>query len=241
MRKLGMMIAMEGEAAGLIRELALAPCELPQTLSRYPFRWFEGRRGRLAIRLAVSGRDRRHDIDHIGLEAAAVGAFALVQDFLPDLVVNCGTAGSFARLGAEVGKVFLSGDRFYFHDHRIPLGAFEPYGRGAIPAADTKRLASELSLPIGIVSSGSSLDYVDRDLAVFLENGATLKEMEATAIAKICDWAGVPFFAVKSVTNLIDSGRPSPTEFTRNFERAVASLTTETIRVLDRLAAGFAL
>lgn len=237
MPKLGLWVAMEGEAAALIAAFGLKPRALPAPLTRYPFRWFEGDYRGLTVRLAIAGRDTRDGIDLIGLEPAAVGAFALIQDFSPDLLVNAGTCGSFASKGAAIARVYLSATEFYFHDHRIPLGAFEPYGYGAIPAHDASALAKELGLGVGAISSGSSLDYTERDLEVFHQNGATLKEMEGAAIARVCQWSGTPFFAVKSVTNLLDSGKPSPEEFTRNFARAVEALTAQTIRVVDSLAA----
>jgi 5'-methylthioadenosine nucleosidase len=100
---------------------------------------------------------------------------------------------------------------------------------------DVRGLAEVLGLRTAIVSSGSSLDYTERDLEILAESGATLKEMEAAAIAWVCHWAGVPFFAVKAVTNVLGARQPPSVEFLRNFDVAVAALTREVHRVLGEL------
>jgi nucleoside phosphorylase len=42
-----------------------------------------------------------------------------------------------------------------------------------------------------------------------LENNASVKDMEAAAIAYVAELAGVPFFGVKVVTDIVDGDRPT--------------------------------
>ncbi len=230
MKPVALQIAMEKEAQGVLAALGLKPLKSPD--KRLPFLYYEGKVAGCPVVASVSGKDPRYGTDNIGLESAALQAMALMQGFKPRLVVNMGTAGSFASLGAEIGDVYLSRDCFVFHDHRVPLGEFEPRGQGRFPSADTAALAEALGLKRGIVSSGSSLDYTERDLEVFHSLGATLKEMEAAAIAQVGDWLGVPVLAVKAVTNLLDRTPDSASAFTRNLETACAALTRDVPRVV---------
>jgi nucleoside phosphorylase len=235
MQSIALQIAMQQEAQGILDALGLKPRKSPQP--RLPFVYYGGRVNGLSVVASVSGKDPRYGTDNIGLESAALQALALIQDFKPSLIVNAGSAGSFASLGAEVGDVYLSRDCFVFHDHRVPLGDFAPRGQGRFPSSDTAKLADILGLKRGIVSSGSSLDYTERDLEVFHSLGATLKEMEAAAIAQVGDWLGVPVMAVKAVTNLLDHTPDSARAFALNLERACAALTLQVPRVVRQIAA----
>jgi 5'-methylthioadenosine nucleosidase len=67
-------------------------------------------------------------------------------------------------------------------------------------------------------------------------SGAQLKEMEAAGIAWVAWICKVPFFAIKSVTNLIDDNPDSANEFEKNFALAVANLTKTVLEVIDALA-----
>ena len=235
MSPIALQFAMADEAAPLLDTLGLAPAPTPAVAEGLPFRHYAGEfRGKRLV-ATVAGKDPRLGVDNIGLEPAALAAFVAVRAHVPSVVVSAGTCGSFAALGAAVGDVYLSGGPFRFHDHRIPLGAFAEYGRGDFPGRDVATLAAGLGLKTGIVSSGSSLDYTERDLEVFRANGATLKEMEAAAIAWVCSWTRTPFFAVKSVTNLLDETPDSAAAFVENFRIAVASLTRELPRVIAAL------
>src|SRR5262249_62172166 len=156
--------------------------------------------------------------------------------FRPGPLRKAGTAGGSASRGAEIGTVYLSTGCKY-HDRRIPLpGGYENYGIGNYPALEAPALARELSLPTGIVSTGNSLELIERDYEMVERNGAVAKEMEAAAIAWVAGLHGVPFLALKSVTNLLDQARPSEAQFLQNLGLAVANLTgkvLEALRFLD--------
>jgi nucleoside phosphorylase len=236
MKPLALQFAMEKEAQGVLDALGLKPKALSKK-SPLPFVYYVGKVGGAKVVASVSGKDPRHGTDNIGLESATLQTYALIEAFKPRMVINAGTAGSFASLGAAVGDVYLSRDCFVFHDHRVPLGGFAARGEGRYPSSDTAAIAEALGLKRGMVSSGSSLDYTERDLEVFHALGATLKEMEAAAIGYVCDLLRVPVIAVKAVTNLLDRTPDSAAAFSQNLEVACAALTYQVPKVVRFLVA----
>jgi nucleoside phosphorylase len=231
-----LIAAMEQEASPLLQALGFSPLQ-EEVRRELPFRRFEAKVQGMRVLLSLNGRDKRFGNENVGLEIAALNAYDSIHRFDPQLVINFGTAGSYQHPDVAVGKVFLSQDKFFFHDHRIPLAGYEEYGRGHLPGMNTESLAQQLGLPRASVSSGSSLDFTDRDLEEIQRSGATLKEMEAGAIAWACYLLDTPFFAVKSVTNIVDRKVSSASEFEKNFQTAVDSLTDATQRVVHALVA----
>lgn len=65
----------------------------------------------------------------------------------------------------------------------------------------------------GIVSSGNSLDFTKEDMDVMVARGASVKDMEAAAVAWAAHLHACPMFALKAVTDIVDgalsSGGPS--------------------------------
>ena len=228
---------MKAEADQLIHALNLEPIIPRPFYEKLPMNFFKGSVGeKLEIFIAIPGLDSRFGVDQIGTEPAAVAAFASILEFSPDLLISAGTAGSFANEGAEIGKVYLSKSHFYYHDHRIPISGWEQFGRGGYPSFDTTFFAKELGLDQANISSGNSLDFTEIDLQRISESGAILKEMEAGGIAWLASTTKTPFFAIKSVTNLIDLNPNSPEEFEKNFSLAVQSLVRECLRLIEVIA-----
>jgi len=199
-----------------------------------PFRLFRCAHGRHALHALVSGVDARFGVDNIGLEAATLMACVAIEHLRPELLVSCGTAGGFAARGAGIGTVYL-GDTFLFHDRHVPLPGFAQSALSKTRTYDADALARALGLARVAVSSGSSLQRRDEDIAVMHAHDAHAKEMEVAALAWVCQLAGVPLLAIKSVTNLLDREGSSEAQFRANFPVAVAALAQETGRVLDAL------
>ena len=63
-------------------------------------------------------------------------------------------------------------------------------------------------LQAGIVSSGNSLDYTKEDMDVMEQHGASVKEMEAAAIAWAAHLHACPMFALKAITDIVDGAHP---------------------------------
>lgn len=234
--KIAFIMAMQGEANGIIDALGLQPFHPHDRYGDLQFRFYRGTYRNFDVTLTLPGQDPRYGIDSIGTEPAAVAAFASVMEFKPDLIINAGTCGSFAEHGAEIANVYLSDTGFFFHDRRIPVPKWDQYARGNYHSLNVAPLAKRLGLPRANVSSGNSLDHTEAELRSISENAAILKEMEAAAIGWVAFITKTPMFAVKSVTDLIDVHADTAEAFRANFAAAVANLTEVVKAVIDDLA-----
>lgn len=232
--RVSLLFAMEAEARPVIDALRLVPdAELHDR--DLPFQTFSGGTQGLQVSVAVSGHDHRFAVDNIGPVAASLMAYTTLERYSPDLVISAGTAGGFDGRGAQIGTVYLSDDRFVFHDRIVPLPGFDESAIGHYPALNVRRMAADLGLPVGIVSSGSSLQKQPRDVAVIEQFGAVAKEMEAAAAAWVCMLKNTPFVALKSITNLLDRPGTSEAQFIANLATASNCLQGQLLRVLEYL------
>ena len=230
MNKVCYIIAMHAEAQPLIEHYGMVcredffaplPCELWET---------EGDRH---IYVVLPGR--QHDRDLIGCEAAAMATTLAIERLHPDIIINSGTCGAWQRYGMEVGKVYL-GSGAMFHDRRVPGdNAWATQGLGNYPVWEgTERLARELGLGLGKVTTGSSFDMTEQEERTIDENGGRLKEMEGAAVAFVCSMYKVPVLLVKAVTNLRDSGADDDMEaFHENLRKASVNLLETNKKVLS--------
>lgn len=229
-----LLYAMQDEAMPLIRRLGLA--DKGFLAPPMPMRWYDGRVDGLRVDVVVMGADRRFGIDCIGTQPAAVATQIVLSQLNPDLLINAGSCGGFIKRGGEIGKVYLTGGPFYFHDRRIPLAPFEKYADGGWVLSDISQWADALGLDQGVVSSGNSLDMVAEDAERIERVGTHAKDMECAAIAWVADQFEKPLCAVKAVTDLVDGPHPTHEEFEHNLHTASEALSQAVERLLSRIA-----
>lgn len=229
-------MAMEEEAKPIIQDLNLEPRGF--LLPPLPMLFYEGQLFETKIDLITSGKCTTHDVDHIGPQAAVLNAATVVGRLQPDLIINAGTAGGFIKAGGKIGDVYLSYPRVCFHDRRIPLPGFDAYGIGSYPCIDSREIAKNLDLKTGIISTGSSLDFTEKDIELMNSSGAVVKEMEAASIAWIANLYNTPFLAIKAITDLVDNETPTEEEFLKNLQSASKALSKETVRVIQFIISG---
>ena len=230
MSHIGIIIAMQEEAELIIERLQLVTC--PNTSLR-PGILFQGQMDSLKISVLVNGWEERFQVNQIGPIPATLTAHFACTELKPDVLISAGTAGGFGSKGANIGTVYLSEKYCIFHDRLVPLPGYDLSGEGCYPVFPISTLASNLQLPQGVVSTGSSLLKKDSDLQIMEKHNAVAKEMEAAAIAWVCDLYAQPFFALKSITNLLDEKEASEEQFTKNLTAATQALTIELLRVLE--------
>ena len=102
---------------------------------------------------------------------------------------------------------------------------------------DSAEIAQTLGIKQGIISTGDSLDKTERDLEIITRNKADVKEMEAAAIAWVTAQYNIPFIALKSITDLLDSPLSSQDQVIKNLELASHNLCTKLIQLLHYLNA----
>ncbi len=230
-------MAMQSEAESLIQGLDLGRQE-HSFRSGIPFEVYQGAFGTVRLSIITSGIDPDYHVDNVATVPATLMTYLAIDKFTPELLLNAGTAGGMAEKGCEIGDVYLSSGTFCFHDRRIPLPGFDRYGRGFYPACDTSAIARELKLKTGTVSTGNSLDLLEKDMQLIKANQAIIKDMEAAAIAWVCRTLSVPMFAIKAITDLIDEDTPPQTQFMENLHLASTNLGIKTIEVLRYLEKG---
>ncbi len=175
----------------------------------------------------VAGRDfwaghlHGHDVvavlSRIGKVAAATTAVVLIERFKVDRIIFTGVAGGLAPQ-VKVGDVVVA-DGFIQHDldaspifpkYEVPLYGVDRFAtdpalreqlaraaRDALPAATLHR---------GLVASGDrfvSTTYESRALQAALPDALAV-EMEGAAFAQVCHDYGVPFAAVRTISDRAD-------------------------------------
>mgnify|MGYP002857282410 CR=1 FL=1 len=228
------IVAMMAEASPFIEEYGLR--EKKDFFAPLPCALYEGEvKG---MRLCVVLNGQQHGSDLVGCEPAAVAATVAIQRLKPDLVINSGTCGGFQQKGAEIGKVYI-GNGVMFHDRRVPGDdAWSTQSVGNYPVWEGSReLAESLGLPMGKVTTGSSLDMQPCDLEMIQQHGGELKDMEGAAIGFVCSLYGTPVLYVKSVTDLCDNGAETYEEFSRNLRKASEELRKVNLQVVERVNA----
>ncbi len=226
------IVAMMAEARPFVEEFGLR--EREGFFAPLPCLLYEGEvRGR---RLCVALNGRQHGTDLVGCEAASVATMVAIQRLNPDLVINSGTCGAFGAHGAEIGRVYI-GSGAMFHDRRVPGDdAWNTQSLGNYPVwRGSEELARTLGLPMGKVTTGSSLDMQPCDLRVIQENGGELKDMEGAAVGFVCSLYGKPVMYVKSVTDLCDGSASTIEEFRRNLATAGERLRQANKRIVEAL------
>jgi 5'-methylthioadenosine nucleosidase len=227
-------IAMEAEATPFIDHLDL---KLDDKFfpSEAPFLAYIGTHRNSKITLITNGKDNVYGtaLDNVGTVPAATATFLAVQKSKPDLLVNAGTSGGFARKGAVVGDVFLV-SASAFHHRRIPIPGFDVLGIGKLETSfDVVAMATELGFKTGVVTTSDSLDKTERCDEMMLQNDASVKDMEAAAIAWVAKLHDLPFLGVKVVTDIVDGDRPTQDEFLENLTTAAQKLQVSLPQIVE--------
>jgi adenosylhomocysteine nucleosidase len=165
----------------------------------------------------LHGHDVVAVLSRIGKVAAATTATVLIERFRVDRIVFTGVAGGLAP-GVNVGDVVVA-DRFLQHD----LDASPVFPRYEVPLYGTSTFATDPALTAqlaeaaaralpgtrlhrGLVVSGDRFVATtgeSRALQAALPDALAV-EMEGAAIAQVCHDYGVPFAAVRTVSDRAD-------------------------------------
>lgn len=226
---------MEVEATPFVKHLGLKPVAafFP---SNTPFLAFSGEHHNTKVTVITLGKDKVYGtgVDNVGTVSASLATYLALSKLEGDvdLVMNAGTCGGFKRKGAGIGDVFLT-TGVANHDRRIPIPGFDTYGTGKLATVDSSKMASKLGYKTGVCTTGNSLDWVEKDDDLMKENDASVKDMEAAAIAWTCAMSEIPYLGVKVVTDIVDGGIATQEEFMANLASAAESLQKALPLVLD--------
>ena len=149
------------------------------------------------VAVAVNGADPRFGVDSIASQPAVTTALHAIEAVQPSIVISAGTAGGFATRGGEITSTYV---------------------------ADLTHIAEQLGFETGTVTSGNALDAPVEDMVKMHGTDAVAKDMEAAAVAWMCERLEVPFTALKVITDLVDTEEEAAEQFSRNLKRATARL-----------------
>jgi len=231
-------IVMEAEAGPFVKHLDLKPVEgfFP---SHTPFEAFSGSLSDTKITVITMGKDSIYEtgVDNVGTVPASLATFLAIEQLkggeVPvDLILNGGTCGGFARKGGKIGDVILT-TGVANHDRRIGIPGFDKYGIGTLGSEiDPTAMAEALGYKTGVCSTGNSLDKTDTCDEYMKTNDASVKDMEAAAIAWVAKMNNLPYMGVKVITDIVDGSVESAEEFMANLASAAKSLQSALPKVL---------
>jgi len=230
MKCIAVVMAMASEASPILTQLG---AQAIPAIPLMPFKFFEADRNGCRVIVSVNGRDKRHGVDSIGTEAAALNTYVVARQYNPDLIITAGTAGGWMHRGAEIGDVYVSDQKFVHHDRRIAIPGFEEYGIGSYPAVPASGLAQALNLKLGTVTTSNSLDENDDDRRLIAKSGGVVKEMEAAAVAYVGEMLAIPVMALKAITDLVDHHTATADQFNANLLMASQRLAEKLLQVID--------
>ena len=184
-------------------------------------------------------------LSRIGKVAAATTATALIERFGVTRIVFTGVAGGLAP-GVQVGDIVVA-DSFLQHDldaspifprYEVPLYGTSRFGTDAVLsetlAQAVRRALPGVPLHRGMVISGDrfvSTTSEARALQAALPEALAV-EMEGAAIAQVCHDYGVPFAAVRTVSDRADDAAHG--DFTRFVEEVASRHSAAIVEALLR-------
>jgi len=238
-KKVLVVVAMEAEADPFVKHLGLTKVDTFWGDLTLPFVAFQGDKNDCNVTVVIGGKDTIHGtgVDNVGTVSAGIVTFLALQKLEKvDLVLNAGTCGGFCRKGAAIGDVFVTSG-VCNHDRRIAIPGFTEWGIGKLDAVPAPNLLQSFSdFKTGICSTGNSLDKTDECDKLMLENDASVKDMEAAAIAWSCAlYSKTPYLGIKVVTDIVDGDQPTHEEFMKNLGTAAQSLQTALPKVLNHV------
>lgn len=176
-----------------------------------------------------------HGVARIGITSAALVAWEAIRIFMPKLIINAGTAGGFMERGTCIGDVFLSKDKIYYHGRHMSGSMYDNYALGMYPCTNFEVYAQAIGAKAGTVTTSDSVKASKEDSVNLKRLGADAKDMEAAAIAEVCYLNTVPFVAIKSITDFVDSAVDTMMQFRHNQEIATSALASSVARLIDVL------
>lgn len=223
---IGLAYAMDTELASLLAQVGEKPLETVSGVSFYEIE--------PGIIACAGG---------IGKVNAAMAAQLFLDRYHPDFLLNAGVAGSFRDL--PIGTI-VAADAFLQHDVDTsavgdPVGLVSTVNTIRFPTACAPvcRCLDALGVAhrTGTVATGDAFmvrgeraDWIARTF------DPTLCEMEGGAIAQVCLRNGVPFAALKSVSDRLCSENSSQEYF--HYGEAMAHLNTVVLLVARMLRDG---
>ena len=149
----------------------------------------------------------------IGIVNSSMMTQKLIDIFNVSKVLNYGAVG-----GTKKFKLFdvLIPQRFYFHDVETPW-----YPRSQTPGEKQFYTNAFDKTDNVNIASGNSFVYKKEHLTSIKKDlDVDLFDMEASAIAQVCNKNNIPFFSVKGISDIIDLSNTEKQDINKNISIA---------------------
>lgn len=176
----------------------------------------------------------------VGKVNAALHTQLLIDTYHPDAILNVGIAGSLTRLAGHCTPVVVT--ECAYHDMRPgTLKSFHPYcNRFACDpelmallweAAGTDALVGMLVTGDKFISSSAQREAV---LDAFPGESPYCVEMESTAVAQVACVNGIPFAALRCISDLADDSAKDDCEaFEHLAARRAAEIVAQAVQAME--------
>ena len=176
-------------------------------------------------------------IEQVGYMPASICTFEVIKNFTPDVILNIGTAGGIKKKDIKIKDLIIS-DSFSYHNHFMP-SYFYQYSLG-------KRNCSFIPclkrVKVGTISSSYSTEISHKSWEILNNNNILAVDMEAAAIAEVCEFYNIKFSSLKVITDLLDekiSEDVLENEFIENFHSCMNILSDNIFDYLDSVISIF--
>jgi nucleoside phosphorylase len=157
------------------------------------------------VKWARGGKIREHEVllvaNGVGWSRAAAGVDTACPEFRPDAVISTGFCGA-CDPKLDIGDVVVATEVQCCGPDATPLSSPFP----AVSPAQSHPYS-------GPIASIDHVAQTAKEKAALHAGGAIAVEMEASAVAKACETRGLPFYCVRSVTDL--AGEDMENDFNR--------------------------
>ncbi|AZU63431.1 5'-methylthioadenosine/S-adenosylhomocysteine nucleosidase [Neobacillus mesonae] len=182
----------------------------------------------------------------IGKVNAAMSTTILLEKYMPDCIINTGSAGG-TNPELNVGDAVISTE---VRHHDVDVTAFD-YEYGQVPqlpaafTADEKLMAiaetaakelNNFQIVKGLIASGDSF-MEDPERVAFVQSkfdNLQAVEMEASAIAQVAHRFGIPFVIIRSLSDI--AGKQSEISFDQFIDKAATNSATLVMKMVAALA-----
>lgn len=232
-KRILVVVAMHGEAEPIINALNLKSDKNHKFDPRLSMEVFVSEKtDKPEIMLLTNGINAKHGVDKVATQAAAITTWEGIKAFKPDLVINAGTAGGLLSDVTHIGDVYVSAGKVCYFDRQIPIDKYDVYGVGSFSPLVVDTMIKQLCLKCGSIATSNSLVAPVSVLKDLVKQGFCLKEMEAAAVAEVCEMTSTPFLAVKVITNLAGADEKVAEGFDKNFKKALDGLSISMTHII---------
>ncbi len=219
---IGAVIAMEIEA-----EILRSQMEISQTKKINGKRAYFGKAFGKDVLLVVCG---------VGKVNAAIGACIALHEGA-SAIFNFGVAGGL-NAHTEVAGIYLI-DKAVQYDFDLTqlngtkMGTLDECQENYLPLTLPK---TKTDFPVRAVGSGDRFNDSPIDHKLLTEElHADIREMEGAAIAQVCMHAEVPFYSVKTISDVYGSGSTTE-QYLQNRARALEGLKSHLQEIIEGIA-----